>query len=208
MNGNPPDPWVLVGTFGKPVGLAGSVRVWSESELDTFFENQTPFFIWDGVGEPGEPVRIAELNRDGRSWVIRVKGRESRETVEKITNLFLVARREDLPEPSAETAYWSDLVGAEVVTRDGETVGRVRDLFEAPASTVLEIETPDRKAFLVPLTSEVDAEFQRGDSPGSANRITLHLPEGMREATTLEGTVAERPKSSKKRLRPGRGRGT
>lgn len=206
MKVNPPDPWVLVGKIGKPVGLSGSVRVWSEANLEAIFEKQAPLGLWDSEGEPSARVRIEAVARDGKSWVVRIEGINNRESVTELVNFMLVVRREDLPDPGPGSAYWSDLVGAEVVTKEGEVLGKILDLEDTPSNTVLEIEAPNGGVFLIPLTEEVDADFEKDPSGLGVGCVSLHLPEGMREATTLERD--SKPRLRKKRLRTRRGKRT
>jgi 16S rRNA processing protein RimM len=204
VNKNPPDPWVLIGRIGKPVGLHGAIRVWSEAELESIFEKQAPLFLWDEEGEPETPLPLEGVSRDGKSWVVQVGGVESRETAAELIHLLVVANREDLPAPEQGSVYWSDLIDAEVATKAGEVVGKIREPIDTPSHTLLEIETADGEVFLVPLTEEVDADLEMGKTPDGRNRVSIHLPEGMREATTVEKETDAKPPKKRLRLRRGK----
>ena len=204
MNINPPEPWVLIGRFGKPIGLDGSVRVWPEAELGEIFEKQVPLALWVPGTEPAEPLEPESVRADAKGWVAKWPGRNSRESVGALTNAWIVARRQDLPEPAPDHAYLSDLIGARVETKEeDEAVGVVTDVLESPASPVLVVGIEGGSEFLVPLSQEVDAQFIMGVEGGEPNRVRVNLPEGMREATMFPlpeegkpGTRKPRRKSS------------
>ena len=200
MTGNPPEPWVLIGKVGKPIGLNGSVRVWPEGDIGEIFEKQVPLAFWVPPGPPGPTPALVEVRADSKGWVVKWRGFESRELSATLTDRRLVARREDLPAAAEGCAYWADLVGARVETRQGRELGILTDLLEAPGHTVIRVESPDRGEFLIPLTEEVDGEFEPSTGPDHPGRLLVNLPEGMEEATGTTGS-GEPGKRRRKRRR-------
>ena len=199
MKQDPPAPWVLVGKIGKPIGMDGSVRVCPEAELGEIFEKRVPLALWAPSQAPETPLESERFRQDGKGWVVKWRGWEERETVANLTNRWIVARRDDLPDPQEGHAYWCDLVGALVETKEGVCLGTVRDVFETPAQTVVEVASPSGGEFLVPLTEEVDADLRSPQKAGEPNRLVVSLPPGMQEAT---GTQEDGPKKEGRKRRP------
>jgi 16S rRNA processing protein RimM len=112
-----------------------------------------------------------------------LEGFDNREDLSNLANCWVVARREELPEPKEGCVYSFDLIGARVETKEGRDLGTVTDLFETAAHHVIQVETNGGKEFLVPLTREVDADLRFASEPGQSNKLVIHLPEGMEEAT-------------------------
>lgn len=198
---NPPEPWVLVGKIGKAHGLDGSVRVWPEADLGEIFDNQVPLKLWLPPKAPERDLVPVSLREVEDSWIVRWESIREREETNLIRNGWIVARRQDLPEPKEDHVYWHDLIGAVVATREGAEIGMVREVTDAPAQTILEVECGDGVRFLLPLSDEVNAEIHKPERSGDPNRLLIHLPEGMIEATTVETT--DRPRKRERRGQPG-----
>ena len=65
---------------------------------------------------------------------------------------MLTVPRDTLP-PLAEGEYYhADLIGLPVIDSDGTSVGTVVAVENFGAGDILEIEKPDRRTFMVPLT--------------------------------------------------------
>ena len=70
--------------------------------------------------------------------------------------------------------YYEELEGLTVYNEDGEKVGRVKRVFEQPASHILEIEKENGKTFLVPF---IEQFVKAVDLEGK--RLVVSLIEGM-----------------------------
>ena len=207
MNLSPPDPWVILGRFGAPVGLDGKIRFRPEAEFLEILEAEVPLFLWSGRSEPEVRLFLVEARSERKSWLVAWEGIEDRESAGKLRNLWLTARRGDLPPPPENKVYWSDLLGARVETKEGSPLGKVEDVLEAPASTVLEVGLGDGMRFLLPLTPEVDAEFEAAVQDGQEGRLLVRLPEGLVEATSFS-PGDQGPGRRKRRRRGGAGPNT
>jgi 16S rRNA processing protein RimM len=69
----------------------------------------------------------------------------------------------------------ADLVGLNVVTRAGETVGTVRDVIGSRANDVMEIETPDRRRLLLPVIAQVIVSVEPGAGRLVVNDIAPYV---------------------------------
>lgn len=183
MNWNPPDPWVILGRIGKPVGLDGAVRVWPEADLGEIFENQVPLASWSYWNGKIQELRMEAAREDAHGWVVKWEGYDVRESTAALRNAWVVAKREELPEPGEGMVYSSDLLGSTVRTRDGRELGVVGELIDCFANAVIGVKTAEGKEFLVPLTPEVDAKFEKSGDPETPSLVWVNLPQGMEEAT-------------------------
>jgi 16S rRNA processing protein RimM len=206
---NPPAPWVLIGKIGRPVGLLGEVRVWAETDLIDLVEEEVPFSLWNPPAAPASAPELEEAREDGKGWVVRWEGIDSRQAAAALTHSWIVALREDLPEPEEDSVYWSDLLGAELRDPEDRLLGKVEGLFETAAHAILEVRSPQGKEFLVPLTEQIDAKFLPSKEQGEPHCLRVDLPEGLIEATTTPepGEGESQPGAKRKprrRIRPPR----
>jgi 16S rRNA processing protein RimM len=80
-----------------------------------------------------------------------------------------------LPLPQGEY-YQSDLIGFEVVKRDGRRLGRVRDWLEQCGPALLDVEGEQGEEMLIPFAASICVEI---DTRGK--RIVVELPEGLED---------------------------
>ena len=82
----------------------------------------------------------------------------------------------DLPQLGDDDFYWHELVGYEVVGDDGQSIGRVRELWETGAHDVLVVEGSDGGQVLLPTAREIMTKVDR-----AGRRIEIALQPGLLE---------------------------
>jgi len=147
-----PDRLVLVGVFGAPQGVRGEIRVKSFTGEAKAIGAYGPLTDASGANVFAFE-RLRALKND--MLVAKVEGVGTRDAAALLTGVELFARRSRLPPPKADEFYCDDLVGLEAVTPAGEPVGRVASLLNYGAGDILEIETTDGDALLLPFTKAV-----------------------------------------------------
>lgn len=88
-------------------------------------------------------VRVAELKVHADGLVARFEGIDDRNAAEALKGCRISLPRSAFPEPSEGEFYWVDLIGLEVVNREGEHLGVVRDLMSTGPTDVLVLEYTD-----------------------------------------------------------------
>ena len=185
MTALPPDPWVIVARIGKPFSLDGSVRVWPEADLEAIFSEAVPLAVYLAREAKIVPLCVSTAREDAHGWVVKWEGYDTRESTITLRNALVVVQRDHLPEPPEGEVYWVDLMGAQVRSRDGRSLGVVVDLIESAANSVVEIENEKGRRFLLPLTSEVDAVLEPSSGEKEPVVLLVNLLEGLEEATEV-----------------------
>ena len=93
----------------------------------------------------GAIARFAEIN--------------DRNAAEKLRSTVLTVPRESLPTLGEGEYYFSDLLGLPCVSTDGTDLGKCVAVENFGASDVLEIQKPDGKKFMVPMTADAVPEW-------------------------------------------------
>lgn len=136
---------VILGKVGAVHGVRGWVRLWSYTDPP---ENLLDYREFEaGGGDDWGRLELAEGRLHGDGLVGRFAGIEDRDAAAALVGAELAVAREALPPPAAGEYYWTDLVGLEVVTRDGVSLGRVREMMATGANDVMVV-AGDRERLL------------------------------------------------------------
>lgn len=100
-------------------------------------------------------LKLVKLRSDNKGGAIaRFEGVSDRIAAEKLRGTALSVSREDLPPLEDGEFYHSDLIGLRAVTEQELHIGHVRAVENFGATDIVEIEKPDGKTFMVPLTAQ------------------------------------------------------
>ncbi|MBX3285119.1 MAG: ribosome maturation factor RimM [Acidimicrobiales bacterium] len=147
-----------IGRIGKAHGLRGEVTAIVTSDRP---ERTRPGARWQ-VG--GQDRTVSAIRPFQQRWIVSLSGVETREAAEALNGEVVYAEAIDDPD-----ALWvHELVGAEVVTPDGRTWGRVEAVLANPADDLLEL----ADGTLVPVGFVTD-------SSGLPDRVVVDPPEGL-----------------------------
>ena len=128
-------------------GVAGEVRL---KLLGEGFEALKPHKSFNGGA-----LTLSKVRSDNKGGAIaRFAEVPDRTAAEKLRGTVLTVPRSALPALDEGEFYYSDLLGLPVVTDAGEDVGHVCAVENFGATEIVEIEKPDGKKFMVPLTQQ------------------------------------------------------
>lgn len=155
------DKYVVLGRINGFYGVRGWVKVFSYTEPRA---NIVKFPSWllkrDGRWEP---VAVEAGRTQGKGVVAKLAGFDDRDAAAALLDSEIAVRRDQLPRPGRDEFYWVDLEGLEVVTTDGQSLGRVSHLLATGANDVLVVKG-DRER-LVPFVRDrfvTDIDFDAG----------------------------------------------
>ena len=157
-----------LGQIVNAVGLKGETKVYPYTDYKERFEELKSLYIEDEVYE------IDHVRYMGEMAIIRFKGVGDRNAAEALKGKYLYVDRANARELGEDEFFIADLVGMDVQTEEGASVGSLKDVIQGPAQDVYEIDKPEGGVFLVPAVSQfilnVDMEKRI---------ITVKLLEGM-----------------------------
>lgn len=155
MHREPSDP-VTIGRILAPHGVRGTVRVRAFGSGRHLREGVEPF-----VAERRH--RILRSRSTPKGFLVDLDGIESREEALELRGQEMLLDRTELDDPDEEEYYVGDLIGLEVVSGSGETIGMVTETFETPAHEVLVVRGRGGESYL-PFTREhvPEVDLERG----------------------------------------------
>lgn len=88
-------------------------------------------------------VAVAECKPHADGWVARLEGVNDRNTAEALKGVRISVPRSAFPPPAEGEYYWVDLLGLDVINREGVNLGRVTDLLATGPTSVLVLQDSD-----------------------------------------------------------------
>ena len=137
---------LVMGRIAAPYGVKGWVRVASYTADPANLLDYTPWYF-HRQGQ-WQAVELVAGRHHGKGLVVQLKDCNDRDAAALLTGTEIGVYRSQLPAADANDYYWSDLVGLQVITRDGRVLGRVDYLIETGANDVLVVK--GEQEYMVP----------------------------------------------------------
>jgi 16S rRNA processing protein RimM len=168
------EPTVVVGRITKAHGLRGEVAVQVFSDNPDRFAEGAAVYL-----EDGRELTVTAARWTGARLLVAFDGVSDRTAAEALRGRSVVVPRSMLPElPEGE--YWPhELIGCEVVTEAGRSLGRLTDVIENPANDLWAATDEGGVETLIPAIRDVVVEVDV-----AASRIVVRDLPGL---TTPEG---------------------
>ncbi len=106
-------------------------------------------------------TRVISGRVHGKGIVAQLEFSTDRDVAAQLVGLEVVIKSEQLPPVEPGEYYWSDLEGLEVVTVDGQLLGKVDHLIETGANDVLVVKGERER--LLPYTDECVVKISLDD---------------------------------------------
>lgn len=149
---------VEVGRIVGAWGLKGDFKVLPHArDPQALFSSKRWFLLAaPGLTRPSLPLllRITQTREQAAVVVATAQEVGDRGAAEALTGARVFVPRSSFPTAGDSEYYWVDLIGLEVINRDGVTLGEVTGLIDTGVHSVLRIHQPDA----LPAATPEDAE--------------------------------------------------
>ena len=166
------DKYFEVGQIVNTNGLKGMLKVKPFTDDVKEFEEFGTIY----VQKKAELVEFKiQMVRYVKNMVLlKLEGIDNIDEAEKYRNLYLKVERSKMPELPEDTYYVVDLIGCEVITTEGDALGKIDDVFSTGSNDVYVVKNELGKQILLPAIGEVVKEV---DIP--SKKIVVKLMEGL-----------------------------
>lgn len=161
---------IKIGQVVNVVGLSGEIKIYSYAEDPGRFEKLDRLFLGDELF-PVEKVRYK-----ANMPIVKVKGIDDRNGGEKMRGRDVFMAEEDLETLPPGEYYIKDLLGFDVITQQGESLGKLKDISTATAQKLYCVEKKDGKMIYIPGVSQFILEKNIEEKT-----VKVALPEGLLE---------------------------
>ncbi|GAB2447377.1 ribosome maturation factor RimM [Streptomyces incanus] len=155
---------LVVARIGRAHGIKGEVTV--EVRTDEPELRLGPGAVLATDPASAGPLTIETGRVHSGRLLLRFEGVRDRTGAEALRNTLLIAEIDPDEQPEDEDEYYDhQLMDLDVVTRDGQPVGRIAEIAHLPTQDLFVVERPDGSEVLVPfveqIVTEIDLEEQR-----------------------------------------------
>lgn len=159
---------LAVGVVRRAHGIRGEVSVQPLSEVGSRFQAGSTLLL----GPDGDRrLEVATVRKHGHRLLVKFEDVDDRDAAEPLRGRVLLVRQEDAP-PLPEDRYWvHEVVGIEVLTQDGRSLGKVREVLHNQANDVWLVEGDDRD-LLIPALRDIVVEVD----PGERRAVIREIP--------------------------------
>lgn len=133
---------IEVGRIADAWGVKGWFKVLSHSATpEALFSSKEWFLLpsergaktFSGVGK----MAVTQAKDHSGTVVACARGIDGRDAAEALRGARVFVARSSFPKAGKDEYYWVDLIGLDVVNREGESLGMVRELLTTGPQTVL-----------------------------------------------------------------------
>lgn len=144
-----PDDAVEVGSIVGAWGVKGWFRVQPyATDPQALFSTKRWFLrrpqgpARPGASDPPALLRIVQAKEHGDGVVAQARDVDDRSAAEALRGARIFVSRGSFPSAGPDEYYWVDLIGLQVVNRQGESLGTVTGLVETGPHSVLRVAQP------------------------------------------------------------------
>ena len=164
-----------VGIITSTHGLRGEVKVYPTTDDVKRFKRLKKVTLDTGRAQTsGTELEIESVKFFKQFAILKFKGIDSIEDVEKYRKAFLMVPRSDAERLRRDEYFIADLIGLAVQDEDGTEIGTLKDVMETGANDVYVIALADGRELLLPAIRqcvlEVDVE---------AGFVRIHILDGL-----------------------------
>ena len=172
--------YLVVGHINKAHGTKGELFVWPLTDHpESTFAPGVILYLGDEAGSSPDPtcpsLALEAARPFRRGFLVRFPGVLDRTQAEALCGRYLLRPRSELEDLEEGEVFYHQLVGLRVVTRSGEEVGEVVEVYELRPADLLEVRGPGGThhiPFLRSIVREIDVE---------GGRLVIDPPEGLLE---------------------------
>ena len=162
--------YLMVGVIANTHGVRGEVKVYPTTDDVNRFKKLKEIYM----GDEKAPLHIQSVKFQKNMVILGFKEYTSLNEVEGLRNKELFVDRAHAVKLQKDEYFISDLIGMEVVTDEGKTLGEVQDVLQTGANDVYVVNTTDGKEVLLPAIKECVLNVDMNERV-----MSVHIMEGL-----------------------------
>lgn len=166
------DDYLQVGVITTTHGIRGEVKVFPTTDDPARFEKLEQVML--DTGRALLPLEIQNVKYFKQYVILKFKGIDNINDIEKYTKCPLLVSREDAVELEEDEYFMADMIGMNVYTDEGEEFGKLTDIMETGANDVYVISTESHGEVLIPAIKDCILDINT-----EAHKMIIHLINGL-----------------------------
>lgn len=143
--------FLVIGKIRKPHGIKGEFLMAVLTDFPERIQPGNRYFL----GKKHIPATIKTIRHHNKGLLVRFDEFDNPQDAGEHRNQFVFTRVEDLPPLPEGEFYQHELIGLEVVTDEGKSLGNLTEVIETGANHVYVVKPEEGKEILVPAIDDV-----------------------------------------------------
>ncbi|MGE0158859.1 MAG: ribosome maturation factor RimM [Gemmatimonadales bacterium] len=170
--------YLVVGHLNKPHGTRGEIFVWPLTDHpESIYAPGGSVLLADPEGERPDPasppLRVVTVRPFRNGYLVAFEGVRDRNGAEELRGRYLMMPIEELAPLAEGELFYHQMLGMEIVTKDGRRVGEIAEVYELRPAAMLEVHGPQGEV-MIPYLSHIVVEVD-----AAARRMVIDPPEGL-----------------------------
>ncbi len=163
--------FVQVGYLHKAHGLKGEMVMSIQTDFPERLQEGAVVYLRDGIYDAH---KVTSIRHHSRGRLISFEGFTVREELDVLRNAEVFVHKDDIPDLDEGELYLHQIVGLNVITDNGEELGKVVDIIETGANNVFVVRNESEKEVLVPDIDDVVLEINL-----DSEKVLIHIIDGL-----------------------------
>ena len=164
--------YLQVGVITSTHGIKGEVKVFPTTDDPERFKKLKRVEL--DTGKERIPLEISGVKFFKQFVIVKFKGIDNINDVEKYRKMPLLVSREDAVELEEDEYFMADIIGMDVYTDEDKLFGTLADIMETGANDVYIINTEEHGEVLIPAIKDCIKEIDTDN-----NKMIIHLMAGL-----------------------------
>ena len=162
--------FLVVGKLRRPHGVRGEILM----DVLTDFPERLKLDVTVYVGDQFQPLCIRNTRKHRQALLVSFEEYNNRESAGELRNKFVYVQAKDRPPLPDGEYYYHELIGLQVDTDAGETLGVLTDILETGANDVYIVSPDQGQDILLPAIPSVVLEINL-----EQGRMLVHILPGL-----------------------------
>ena len=142
--------WLKLGNISGVFGVKGWLKVYANTDKKESILSYQPWYI--ERNKVRQAVKLKAGKPHGKTIIAQLDGVDDRNEAELWVGSDIYMKSDQLPKLAKDEYYWSDLIGLQVVSTDGEVFGVIDQMLETGANDVIVVKGERER--LIPYVTE------------------------------------------------------
>jgi 16S rRNA processing protein RimM len=165
--------FLVVGKLRRPHGVQGEMVM----EIFTDFPERLRSGVWVYVGEEHKRLRIRKRRPNNDTLLVAFDEITTPEGAGELRNQFVYVRADDRPPLPDGEYYHHELLGLDVVSEDGQQLGKLVEILSSTANDVYIVRPETGREVLLPALKSVILDVNLKESQMRVHLLPGLLPE-------------------------------
>jgi 16S rRNA processing protein RimM len=166
--------YLILGEVLRPHGVRGELRIRILTDYPERIVAGKTIYLGEDIEGKATPYQVEHLRTNKEFGLLKLRGIDDRDQADLLRQLLVLTELDDAVPLDEGEFYLYEMIGLDVQTEDGESLGTLVEVLETGANDVYIINSPRYGEVLIPaieqtiLKTDIDAGI-----------MTVRLPEGL-----------------------------